>query len=110
MDAVHTIILERKWKSTIATLTVDGALLIESNAEDLDCPTEHWECKFRFKGERVVNFEVHETNVDGDVQDTTSTVHHRIPYSRECSIKIVNDNDVRHAELSVDGTPFGRLK
>merc|ERR1712137_20858 len=90
-DAIHTITLEKTSKSKVVTLSVDGALLIESNAEDLDCPTEQWECSFRFKGERVVNFEVHETNVDGDPQDTTSVVERKIPYSRECSIKILDE-------------------
>jgi len=96
--------------SSIATLSVDGDLLVESNAEDLDCPPGQWECKFRFKGERVLNFEVHETSADGHPQDATSSVQQKIRYSRECEIKIVNDHDVRQAQLRLDGILFEKLK
>jgi hypothetical protein len=49
--AEHTIQIESKITSRIITLTVDGVKLVEASAEDLDCPGDHWECKFRFVGE-----------------------------------------------------------
>eukprot|EP00929_Paragymnodinium_shiwhaense_P084921 TRINITY_DN4543_c0_g1_i2.p1 TRINITY_DN4543_c0_g1~~TRINITY_DN4543_c0_g1_i2.p1 ORF type:complete len:508 (+),score=116.95 TRINITY_DN4543_c0_g1_i2:94-1617(+) len=107
--AVHNIQLEKKWKSKIATLTVDDATLIEAAGEDLDCQKGQWECKFLFKGEKLVNFEVNETNADGDPLEAIAKLTHRIPFTRECMIKLNEEADLRSAELFIDGVPFSHL-
>jgi hypothetical protein len=108
--AEHTIVLEKKYTlGKIVSLVIDGEPFVEAAAEDIDCSGHNWECKFRFVGERILDFHVNETNKDGNVLESKDTVSHRQKYSHECVIKLPNDKDLRSAELVVDETDFRAL-
>jgi len=108
--ADHTIEIEKKWRySKFITVTVDGKTLIEAKGEDIDCRPDHWECKFNFMGERVLEFDVHETNMDGTPLDSKACTWTKKKYKHECSIVVSNDKDLSQAEFIVDGKPFSQL-
>merc|ERR1712032_862728 len=80
--AEHTIVLEKKYTlGKIVSLVVDGEPFVEAAAEDIDCSGHNWECKFRFVGERTLDFHVNETNKDGNVLESKGTASHRRKYS-----------------------------
>jgi hypothetical protein len=109
--AEHTIELERKWaRSKIATLTIDGTPFIEAAPVDLDCASEVWECKFRFKGEKRFNFEVYESNRDGVSLDTRGLIERKMPYVIECELRCPDSGDMTGAQLKVAGIPFENLQ
>jgi len=108
--AEHTIVLEKKYTlGKVVSLAVDGAPFVEATAEDIDCSSHDWECKFRFVGDRTLDFEVHETNNDGSTLESKGIVIHKQRYSNECTIKLPNDMDLRSAELMVDDVDFRSL-
>lgn len=104
--AEHTIDLQYHWTSKLMSLNIDGEKLVEAAAEDIDSPQDRWECKFRFVGERRIDYEVHESNKDGMVLDSKSVVSQKQKYTRECVVS-VRDSDVASAELMVDATGSG---
>merc|ERR1712032_1062985 len=57
------------------------SLSLRQAAEDIDCSGHNWECKFRFVGERTLDFHVNETNKDGNVLESKGTASHRRKYS-----------------------------
>merc|ERR1712176_372326 len=107
--AEHTIALETHWNSKLVTLTIDGEKLVEASAEDIDCPRDHWECKFRFMGERCIHYEVHEINKDGAVLETKALVSQKLKYSRECLVSIIDESNIASADLVVDGVSAHEL-
>jgi hypothetical protein len=108
--AEHIIELERKWgRSKIATLAIDGTPLVEVAPVDLDCDSD-WECKFRFKGEKCVNFEKFESNQAGMSLDTMGLIERKMPYSIECEVKIPDSGDLTAAQFKVGGKMFEHLQ
>lgn len=60
--AEHTVTIVKKHTlGKIITLLVDGEVLVESSAADIHFQGDEWQCKFRFIGERVLDFEVYKT-------------------------------------------------
>jgi len=104
--AEHTICVEKKWTSKIVTLLVDGECFVESSAEDIDCESNCFECKFRFVGERCIDMNVFETNSDGVTLDTKGTVVNRTKYTHECVVSVQDLHDLSSATLTVDGNDF----
>lgn len=107
--AEHTIEVEKKWHSKVVSLSIDGEKFVEATAEDIDCEKNHWECKFRFVGERQLDFEVFETNKDGRVLESTGIVTHLTKVTHECVISLLDEADLRRAELIVNKTDFRNL-
>merc|ERR1711964_806682 len=93
----------------IVCLSVDGEKLVEASAEDIDCPQDNWQCKFRFVGERCTDYEVYETNTDGAALNIKSIVSQKAKFSRECSITLMDYANLATAELIVDNVDFHNL-
>jgi hypothetical protein len=109
----HTIEIEKRWKSSkIATLTVDGSTLVESAPEDLDIQSDTWECTFYLKGEKSIDFNVFETNADGQPtgKNVPATVTMRRRHACECKVVIKDPSNMHHAEFRVDGVLFRDLE
>merc|ERR1712048_142919 len=108
--AEHIVEVTRHpWPSKIVTLTVDGDVLIDATAEDLGCVGTAWECKFWFVGEKVMNFDVYETNLDGVLLETRGNVLKRKMYSHQCAVFLKDDVDVSKAEFVIDEVCFQHL-
>jgi hypothetical protein len=101
--ADHVFEIEKQYKTKTLTLTVDGKCLADATAEELDCAGSEWECKFRLMGERTLEFEVHETNADGDALDSTGVVPYTVKVDKEVVIKVPDDKDFTTATLTVGG-------
>merc|ERR1712048_674451 len=80
-----------------------------ASAEDLGCATAAWECKFRFIGEKVMNFDVYESNLDGAALETRGQVTKREKYSHECSVLLKDEKDFSKAEFVIDDVYFHDL-
>lgn len=93
----HMIELEKK--SGSVSLTVDGEVLCDALAEDLSGKHGKWQCSFQLFGERIVDWEVYQTNVDGTVLHTTGEVRERSSFAE----------GVSDARLAVDGIDFDEL-
>jgi hypothetical protein len=107
--AKHTILLERKHMTgKLLSLTVDDVPFVESAPSDIDCD-DAWECKFRFKGEKYLTFEVFETNRDGAALDSTRPVTKVIPYVIECEVRAPDSGDLKDATFLVNGFKFEQL-
>jgi hypothetical protein len=108
--AEHEIQVQKKYaRSRIVTLTVDGELLAEASADDLDCESDLWECKFRLKGEKCLSFEVFESSRDGITLGTTGVVERRLPYYLDCQVMLTDEKDFHCSELMVAGRPSNTL-
>jgi hypothetical protein len=108
--ADHVFEIERQYKTKTLTLTVDGKCLAEASAEELDCLGSEWECKFRLSGERTLEFEVHETNADGDALDSTGVVPYIVKVDEEVVIRVPDDSDFTTATLTVGGISPGDMR
>jgi hypothetical protein len=109
--AEHVIEIEKKWSmSKIVTVSVDGSRMVEAKAEDLECPTHEFVCNFCLVGERFLEFEVHETNADGIVLDSTGVARSRMKVMKHCSVHIPDENDFNTAVLLVEGVPFSLMQ
>jgi hypothetical protein len=105
----HTIELERKANSSkILELKVDGLPFVQASAQDLDC-SGAWECSFRLVGERVLDFDVPETDKDGHLLARRAHVKQPCKYSHMCSVRLPVEGDLRAATLAVDGVHFEGL-
>lgn len=102
--AEHTVVLEKtSMSSKVATVTVDGQLLCEAAAQDIDCAEPHWDCSFRFFGEKALEWEVFQTDVDGNVLATQGTVSNKAKYVHECLVSFLEtDKDLTTAKLVID--------
>merc|ERR1712194_321958 len=97
--------------SKVATLTVDGDLLVESNNEDIDCTPDTWEATFRLIGDRVLEWEVFEHDVHGRALDTKGTVQHKTKVSHECRVSFnADEKDLARARLFIDDVDFDSLQ
>lgn len=115
--ATHTIEVERRYTlSRVVTLVVDGDLLVESTAEDLESPEGFWECRFRFVGEKFLDWKIFETTPAGGTLRTQTVVSEKRTYHHDCVISIPTDErysttgvDLSTAKLTIDGTDFSEL-
>lgn len=108
--AEHTILIEKKYSlGKIVTLIVDGEPFIESAGVDIESPGDHWECRFRFVGERQVDMNVFETNRDGVALDKQGLVVKKWKYTHDCHIVVQDERDLRSATLAVDDVTFTEL-
>jgi hypothetical protein len=90
-------------------LVVDGDALVEACADDIDCGAGEWECTFRLTGHRHIAFDMHEMDKHGVPLDSRSLASRKIPYSHECRVVLVDDNDMGTASLYVDDINFKNL-
>mmetsp|Transcript_7234 Transcript_7234/g.15774 ORF Transcript_7234/g.15774 Transcript_7234/m.15774 type:complete len:488 (-) Transcript_7234:125-1588(-) len=112
-SAVHEVVIEKKWKkSKIVTLSIDGMPLVEAAAEDFRhrVASAGWTCDFRFVGEKILSFQVHETDSNGRPFDSTDTISRRIKYAHSCQVSLENLSDFSDASLRVDGRNFRELR
>lgn len=108
--AEHTVEITKKYTlGTIVSLLVDGETFVEASAADLGCKDKDWQCNFRFLGERVIDFEVFKTNVNGTPTDETDHVRERRKYIHQCTVVIPNDKDLTTAMFFVDSQRFQDL-
>lgn len=108
--AEHTVEITKKHTlGKIVTLLVDGEVLAEATAADVGCTGNEWQCKFRFVGERVLDFEVYKTNAEGGTLDEIGHVKERRRYVHEGFVTISNDWDFSTARFFIDGVPFTGL-
>mmetsp|Transcript_15980 Transcript_15980/g.31213 ORF Transcript_15980/g.31213 Transcript_15980/m.31213 type:complete len:471 (+) Transcript_15980:65-1477(+) len=110
--AEHLVEIERRYKSSKAmTLSVDGEVLCEGEAEDIDSRPGMWECRFQLIGERYLDWEVYEHDVDGRTLDSTDIVRQRHKYSQECIVSMPEGKqlDVATAKLAIGGYDFQEL-
>jgi hypothetical protein len=108
--AEHIVKISRHaWPSKVVTLTIDDDVLVDASAEDIGCATSAWECKFRFVGEKVMDFDVYESNLDGVALATRGQVTKREKYSHECSVLLKDDMDLSKAEFVIDDVYFQDL-
>merc|ERR1712151_1020442 len=77
----------------------DDDVLVDASAEDIGCAGTAWECKFCLVGEKVMNFDVYETNLDGVPLETRGTVLKRETYSHQCTV-FLNEVSPKIAEAS----------
>lgn len=108
--AEHTIEVTKKHTlGKIVTLLVDGEVLVEASPADIGCKGTDWHCKFRFVGERKLDFEVHKSNTDGAALDETAHVKETRKYVHECTVVIPDHLDFHSASLYIDNTHFQDL-
>jgi len=106
--AVHTIEVTNSVFRKQITLTVDGEVLVDASAEDIGC-TDHFECVFRLVGHRVLDFEVYETNKDGESLNSKATVTQKQKYSIPVTVSVPDERNMEFATLFVDQTDFRAL-
>jgi hypothetical protein len=108
--AEHTVKVAKNYTlGKIVTLLVDGEVFVESDASEVDCKGNAWQCNFRFVGERALDFQVFKTNKDGAALDTTDTVPVLTKYMHRCSVIVPNDRDLTTATFYIDGKEFREL-
>mmetsp|Transcript_57038 Transcript_57038/g.104329 ORF Transcript_57038/g.104329 Transcript_57038/m.104329 type:complete len:550 (-) Transcript_57038:336-1985(-) len=108
--AEHTVLVEKKHRfSKIVSLSIDGQPFVEASAEDIDHHGEGWKCNFRFVGEKIIDFEVHESNRDGVTLDSKDHVLQKKKYVHECCVTLGDDMDMRTATFTVDSQDFREL-
>lgn len=110
--AEHTIEIERRYKSNkVMSLTVDGDILCESAAEDIDSRPGWWECSFRLEGEKYLDWEVHETDLDGQILDSIDLVRQKQKCCYECVVSVPEcEKDFSGAQLIIDDVDFAELQ
>lgn len=109
--AQHVIQLTKSRFSRILTLKVDGSVLAECTGKELGCAKDEWRCRFRFLGQRCIDFNVHPETKNGIQLADKRIVTKTLPY--EHVIEVVYHHrtidDLASAELSVDGVTFSAL-
>jgi len=110
--AEHKIQVEKKHKSSkLITLSVDGDVLAESTAGDLESPEGYWACQFRFVGEKSLDWEVHESDGNGRSLDSRGVVHQPLKFSVACMVFFEeNLHDLSEARLNIDNLDFTELR
>eukprot|EP00930_Biecheleria_cincta_P008844 TRINITY_DN110447_c0_g1_i1.p1 TRINITY_DN110447_c0_g1~~TRINITY_DN110447_c0_g1_i1.p1 ORF type:complete len:450 (-),score=72.05 TRINITY_DN110447_c0_g1_i1:9-1358(-) len=106
--AEHRVELQKKFRfSNLISLTIDGALLVEATAEDIESRPGYWECSFRFVGERYMDWNVYESDGHGASLATQGTVTHRSKFSHECFVCVQLDSrSLVPAKFQIDGKDF----
>lgn len=109
--AEHLVAIERRYKSSKAiTLSVDGEVLCEGDAEDIDSRPGMWECKFQLIGERYIDWEVYENDVNGTTLNSKDIVRQRHKYFQECVVSLPEgERDLTAAQLTIGGVDFPEL-
>jgi len=108
--AEHTIEITKRYTlGKVITLLVDGEVLVESVPSEIGCDSSGWQCSFKFFGERVMDFEVFQTNKDGTPLKGIDHVKDRRKYVHECKVVLSNNWDFTSANLLVDGVCFTEL-
>mmetsp|Transcript_64998 Transcript_64998/g.172020 ORF Transcript_64998/g.172020 Transcript_64998/m.172020 type:complete len:463 (-) Transcript_64998:175-1563(-) len=107
--ARHKIEVERA-HGRIVTVTVDGEILVQTTAEDIDCEDGKFSVGFKFVGERAVAWDVYQVNADGDELNTR--VKARTPlkkYTIQCHIILQDESNLLHTQFFVDSREYGEL-
>lgn len=109
--AEHTIEVEKKYKSSkVVTLTVDGATLVESAAEDIDVEGA-WRCEWNFNFSTRIDFQLYETNRDAVPLDSTATVTQVNKCAHRLAVVIpTEERDLSKAQLYVNDVEFKALE
>jgi hypothetical protein len=76
----------------------------------LGCENKPWECKFRFSGEKVMDFYVFESNMDGVLLGTRGHAITRENYTYNCSVILGDELDFSKARLFIDDNEFHDLR
>lgn len=106
--ATHVVQLEKaSQNSKVVTLTVDGEVLCESAAEDIEAREDWWECNFRLTGERFLEWNIHKTNVDGVALPIKGQVVQRTIFSHNCNVSFTDN--ISEATLYVDNFEYKEL-
>lgn len=107
---LHTIEVERTHSSSkIVKLSVDGEVLVEALAEDINIHDGTWQASFRLIGEPAIEFEVFETDTFGNSVGKTGRVEQKRPFKKVCVVFIENLSDLSSATLHVDGCEYKEL-
>lgn len=109
--AEHTVVISKESKSSqLIHLEVDGTVLVHCGPEDIESPPGVWECPFRLNGERIIEWEVYESDGDGNTLDTTAKVIEKSKYSHDCTVRIdLSTKDLITAKLYVNDITFQEL-
>jgi len=104
----HTVELEKKsTHSKVVTLTVDGEVLCEAAAEDIESREDWWECHFRLFGQKFLEWNLYKTNNDGVPLDAKGQVVQRTVFAHQCSVSFVDN--LAEATLHIDGAEYKDL-
>mmetsp|Transcript_17018 Transcript_17018/g.36918 ORF Transcript_17018/g.36918 Transcript_17018/m.36918 type:complete len:495 (+) Transcript_17018:78-1562(+) len=114
--AEHKIELSRQSRvglpssGKVLTLKVDGEVLVMATAEDIDCKPDNWTCTFRLVGEKYLDWDVHECDLEGNGLDSKGLVTQKSKYTHELVVNFNPiDTSLQSATLSIDGKPFESL-
>lgn len=110
--AQHVIEVEKKYKSSkVASLSVDGELLVEGTGDDIDSRPEWWEASFRLAGERSIDWEVYEHDVNGRALNTQGIVQQITKVNHTCVVSFLADEkDLTKARFTIDDVEFDCLQ
>jgi len=106
--AEHSIEIVKRNKKIFA-LFVDGEPFVEASAADIGCRDGVWECNFRFIGERAIDFEVPESNLDGVQLDSLGHVLNMKKHTHHCSVLVADAADLTRATLTIDDDDFSEI-
>lgn len=109
--AEHVIELAKNIKSNkVYVLTVDSEVLVEAAAEDIESREDWWECQFRLMGEKFLDWDVYETDPDGNALDSKGVVSQKTKYSHELIVSFTaSDANLGRAKLHIDNVDFTEL-
>jgi len=101
-----------KIKSSTVTLTVDGTEMVDALAKDIDWNTTPgcWECRFQFFGETVFQYNVFETNIDGQALDTKGTVDVPRRWEKTVTLLARDGKDLSDATCQIDAVDLRSLR
>jgi hypothetical protein len=82
---------------------------VDGSAFDFNCEDKIWEFNFRFSGEKAMDFDVIESNMEGVLLGTRGRVIKRKKYAYKCSVILQDEFDFSKAQLFIDGKEFHDL-
>jgi len=94
----------------IFNLAVDGVNLVEATRKSLDCPPDMLLLQFRLLGEKSLDWEVFENDVDGEPLATKGIATQKTTYLHQCTITLPAECPIPQATFCVDGTEFSQLQ
>jgi len=107
--AEHSMTIEKGEHAGVLRLSVDGKRLVEASAQELNCSDGTWRCRFRFIGQRFLEFVVFETNNNGVSLSSQGTVLQESSVEHTCSLEVQSLLDLSTAMLQIDGRDFMQL-
>jgi len=109
--AEHVVELHKSRFSRVLLLKVDGSVLAECTGKDLGCSHGEWRCKFRFLGDRCIDFNVYPETKNGVQVDSKKVVTKAFSFEHQVEVVYQHRNidDFSSAELSVDNVSFNSL-